>query len=49
MKYTITKPLTFEIFEKAYVEVYGECLTKEQLMKFFNLALKLGLEKQDKK
>jgi hypothetical protein len=45
MKYSITKPLTFKLFEKFYVQVYGECKTKTELRNFLNLALKLGLKK----
>jgi hypothetical protein len=37
--------LTFKIFERAYVEIYGQCKTKAELNKFFNMALKLGLRK----
>jgi hypothetical protein len=37
--------ITFKKFEEAYVSQYGQCKTKEELRKFFNMALKLGLKK----
>lgn len=37
--------MSFKQFEIIYVLTHGQCKTKEELIKFFNLASKLGLKK----
>ena len=37
--------ITFRQFEEAYVKTHGQCTSKDELNKFFNLAESLGLKK----